>query len=105
MESVDNTAATAGSAAAATASAADSAAALNEITQEFDERYSLLAEEMVNIKNMLMKLQNFTFGVNQKLFDFYEKHSTVATTEVAAAASTEVASADVAADADFAAAA
>lgn len=49
---------------------------LEEIVDEFNVRYSMLAEEIVNIKTMLLNLQNYTMDVNKKLF---EKHMAIQT--------------------------
>ena len=42
---------------------------LNAIVEEFNTRYSILAEEIDNMKNLLMKLQSFTMEVNKTLLD------------------------------------
>jgi len=42
---------------------------VNEIKEEFNIRYSLLAEEIGNIKNMLLSLQTYTMEVNKKLLE------------------------------------
>jgi hypothetical protein len=41
---------------------------LNAIVEEFNSRTELLAGEIADLKNMLLKLQSYTLEVNQKLF-------------------------------------
>lgn len=40
-----------------------------EIVDEFDKRYNMLAEEIVNIKNIVLSLQSYTMEVNKSLLD------------------------------------
>jgi hypothetical protein len=42
---------------------------LAEITEEFNNRYSILVEEIDNMKNMLIKLQSYTMEVNKTLLE------------------------------------
>lgn len=42
---------------------------LAEIIDEFDKRYELLAEEIVNIKNIVLSLQSYTMDVNKMLLE------------------------------------
>jgi len=42
---------------------------LTSIVDEFNTRYSILAEEIDTMKNMLLKLQSFTMEVNKTLLD------------------------------------
>ncbi len=42
---------------------------LAELTEEFNSRYSILAEEIDNMKNMLLKLQSYTMEVNKTLLE------------------------------------
>jgi hypothetical protein len=42
---------------------------LAEMTEEFNSRYSILAEEIDNMKNMLLKLQSYTMEVNKTLLE------------------------------------
>jgi hypothetical protein len=42
---------------------------LNEVVEEFDKRYEMLAEEIVNIKNIVLSLQSYTMEVNKMLID------------------------------------
>ncbi len=42
---------------------------LAEITEEFNSRYAILAEEIDNMKNMLLKLQSYTMEVNKTLLE------------------------------------
>ena len=42
---------------------------LAEIIEEFDKRYELLAEEIVNIKNIVLSLQSYTMDVNKMLLE------------------------------------
>ena len=41
---------------------------LNSIVDEFNSRTEILAGEIADLKDMLLKLQSFTMEVNQKLF-------------------------------------
>lgn len=40
-----------------------------EIVEEFNTRYELLAEEIVNLKNIVLNLQSYTMEVNKVLYD------------------------------------
>lgn len=40
-----------------------------EIVEEFNTRYELLAEEIVNLKNIVLNLQSYTMEVNKTLYD------------------------------------
>jgi len=42
---------------------------INEIANELNTRYDILANEILDIKNMLLKLQSFTMEVNKTLMD------------------------------------
>lgn len=42
---------------------------INAIVDEFNTRFSILAEEIDSIKNILMKLQSFTMDVNKNLLE------------------------------------
>ena len=42
---------------------------MDEIVDEFDKRYNMLAEEIVNIKNIVLSLQSYTMEVNKSLLD------------------------------------
>ena len=42
---------------------------INEIATEFNTRYDILANEILDIKNMLLKLQSFTMEVNKSLLE------------------------------------
>ena len=42
---------------------------LKEIIEEFDKRYEMLAEEIVNIKNIVLSLQSYTMDVNKMLLE------------------------------------
>lgn len=42
---------------------------LKEFVEEFDKRYELLAEEIVNLKNIVLSLQSYTMEVNKVLYD------------------------------------
>ena len=42
---------------------------LAEITEEFNSRYAILAEEIDSMKNMLLKLQTYTMEVNKTLLE------------------------------------
>jgi septation ring formation regulator EzrA len=44
-------------------------AELNAIVEEFNTRYSILAQEIDSLKDMLLKLQSFTMEVNKTLMD------------------------------------
>lgn len=42
---------------------------LQEIIEEFDKRYDMLAEEIANIKDIVLNLQSYTMGVNRMLLE------------------------------------
>jgi len=42
---------------------------LDGIVEEFNSRYAMLAEEIANLKDMLLKLSSYTMEVNKKLFE------------------------------------
>jgi hypothetical protein len=42
---------------------------IKEILEEFDKRYELLAEEIVNMKNIVLSLQSFTMDVNKMMVE------------------------------------
>jgi hypothetical protein len=42
---------------------------LQEIIEEFDKRYDMLAEEIANIKDIVLNLQTYTMGVNKMLLE------------------------------------
>jgi septal ring factor EnvC (AmiA/AmiB activator) len=42
---------------------------LEDIIEEFDKRYEMLAEEIINIKNTVMQLQTYTMDVNKQLYE------------------------------------
>ena len=42
---------------------------LNSIISEFNSRFEILAKEIDDIKNMLLKLQSYTMDVNKMLVD------------------------------------
>ena len=42
---------------------------LNSIINEFNSRFEILAKEIDDIKNMLLKLQSYTMDVNKMLVD------------------------------------
>jgi hypothetical protein len=42
---------------------------LDGIVEEFNVRYSMLAEEIANLKDMMLKLSAYTMDVNKKLFE------------------------------------
>ena len=42
---------------------------LSEITEEFNSRYAILAEEIDGMKNMLLKLHSYTLEVNKTLME------------------------------------
>jgi hypothetical protein len=44
---------------------------LSEIVDEFNARYSLLAEELSNTKTLLLNLQSYTMDINKKLLENY----------------------------------
>jgi hypothetical protein len=41
----------------------------SEITAEFDSRYNMLANELVDLKNIVMSLQSYTMDVNKMLLE------------------------------------
>ena len=42
---------------------------LKDIVEEFDKRYEMLAEEIVNLKNIVLSLQSYTMDVNKTLME------------------------------------
>lgn len=42
---------------------------LANVVEEFNQRYELLAEEIVNIKNIVLSLQSYTMDVNKMLLE------------------------------------
>lgn len=42
---------------------------IKDIVEEFDKRYELLAEEIVNLKNIVLNLQSYTLEVNKTLYE------------------------------------
>lgn len=42
---------------------------LKEVIEEFDKRYEMLAEEIVNLKNIVINLQSFTMEVNKTMLE------------------------------------
>jgi len=42
---------------------------VHELANEFNARYDILANEILDIKNLLLKLQSFTMEVNKSLMD------------------------------------
>jgi hypothetical protein len=47
----------------------DMPSSLSEVVEEFNQRYEMLAEEIVNIKNIVLSLQSYTMDVNKKLLE------------------------------------
>lgn len=42
---------------------------IKEVVEEFDKRYDMLAEEIVNLKNIVLSLQSYTMEVNKTLME------------------------------------
>jgi hypothetical protein len=42
---------------------------ISEVIEEFDNRYKLLAEEIANLKNIVLSLQSYTMEVNKTLLE------------------------------------
>jgi hypothetical protein len=42
---------------------------MKELVEEFDKRYDMLAEEIVNLKNIVLSLQSYTMEVNKTLME------------------------------------
>jgi hypothetical protein len=42
---------------------------IKEVVDEFDKRYDMLAEEIVNLKNIVLSLQSYTMEVNKTLME------------------------------------
>lgn len=42
---------------------------ISEVLTEFDKRYEMLAEEIINIKNIVLSLQTYTMDVNKMLLE------------------------------------
>ena len=55
---------------------------IKEIVEEFDKRYELLAEEIVNLKNIVLNLQSYTMEVNKTLYDERKKNENVVKEEI-----------------------
>ena len=47
----------------------DVPANIKEVVEEFDKRYDMLAEEIVNLKNIVLSLQSYTMEVNKTLME------------------------------------
>lgn len=45
---------------------------IKDMLEDFDKKYELLAEEIINMKNIVLELQAFTMGVSKKMFDRLE---------------------------------
>jgi hypothetical protein len=50
-------------------SIAPSTGELDDIVNEFNSRYTILAEEIENIKNIVLNLQSYTMNVNKTLLE------------------------------------
>ncbi len=50
-------------------SIAPSTGELDDIVNEFNSRYAILAEEIENIKNIVLNLQSYTMNVNKTLLE------------------------------------
>lgn len=57
---------------------------IKEVVEEFDKRYDMLAEEIVNLKNIVLTLQSYTMEVNKtlmeergRIYDEIEKRGTL----------------------------
>ena len=42
---------------------------IKDVVEEFDKRYDMLAEEIVNLKNIVLSLQSYTMEVNKTLME------------------------------------
>lgn len=42
---------------------------LKEVLEEYGSRFDIIADELANIKNMMLSLQSFTMDVNKKLME------------------------------------
>ena len=42
---------------------------IKNVVEEFDKRYELLAEEIINLKNIVINLQSFTMEVNKTMIE------------------------------------
>lgn len=49
--------------------AADMPTNLKEVLEEYGSRFDIIADELANIKNMMLSLQSFTMDVNKKLME------------------------------------
>ena len=56
---------------------AQSIPGFDEYVQEMDAKFQLLAEEITNLKDIVLKLQTYTLEVNKTLFD--ERQSNIST--------------------------
>jgi hypothetical protein len=54
---------------AATTAAATTAAIDNELVEDINSKFEMLANEIADLKDMLLKLQTFTMEVNKRLVD------------------------------------
>jgi len=46
-----------------------------EILDEFNARFEIMAEEIANLKNIVMNLQMYTMSVNKQLLEERQNHS------------------------------
>ena len=63
----------------------ESAHTFNSIVEEYELRFKMIAEEIANMKDLLIKLQTFSMDLNTSLFEFVKntnKTSSVANKEV-----------------------
>jgi len=57
------------SSASASASASASEDAVNQLADEFDSKFSMLAQELAELKDVVLKLQSYTMEVNKTLYE------------------------------------
>ena len=65
--------------------------AFSSIVEEYELRFKMIAEEIANMKDLLIKLQTFSMDLNTSLFEFVKntnKTSSVANKEVETSTST-----------------
>jgi hypothetical protein len=53
----------------ASASASASEDAVNQLADEFDSKFSMLAQELAELKDVVLKLQSYTMEVNKTLYE------------------------------------
>lgn len=62
---------------------------ISDVVEEFDNRYKLLAQELADMKNIVLKLQSYTMDVNKtlleervRIFSDLDKDTDISTTDM-----------------------